>query len=105
MDEITGKVIEGPAWTGQAVRRAVRTVKGSRPMVRWYGTEHLKHIAREISGASVLELTSDAAESIERTIPGAVVDGVSTQKNGEVLLISLRVNSEKISIGVKSGTT
>lgn len=73
-------------------------------MVRWYGTQHLKFVAREITSASVLELIADAADSIEETIPGAKVEAISKQDNGEKLLISFSVNSTQLTIGVTNGT-
>lgn len=100
MDEITGKLIRGEPWLRQAVRRAVRTIKGSRTMVRWYGTNHLRHLGREMTKASILELTSDLSDSIERTIPGTRLDTVMDQKNGEEIFISLTLGTEKKNIGV-----
>ncbi|MDQ3234233.1 MAG: hypothetical protein M3Q07_20695 [Pseudobdellovibrionaceae bacterium] len=100
MDEVTGKLISGEAWLKQAIRRAVRTPKSSRIMTRWYGTNHLKHIAREITNASLLELTSDLSESIERTIPGSKLDTVMDPKNGTEILISLSIGSQNKNIGV-----
>jgi phage baseplate assembly protein W len=100
MDERTGKVISGADWTKQAVWRAVKTLKGSRRMLRWYGTNHLKYLAREITSASVLDLTLDLAESIEGSIPGANLTTVSEQKDGEQLLVALNIETQDITIGV-----
>lgn len=102
MDEKTGKVVTDSAWTKQAVSRAVKTLKGSRRMLRWYGTSHLKYLAREITSASVLDLTLDLAESIEGTIPGVTLSTVSEQKDGEQLLVSLNIDTRDIIIGVNS---
>jgi len=100
MDERSGKLIEGKPWVEQAIRRGLRTLKGSKPMVRWYGTNHLKHVAREITAASVLELTGDLADSIEGTIPGASVNSVARQRDGEELLVSLNVDTKKMNVEV-----
>jgi phage baseplate assembly protein W len=100
MDEVTGKLITGELWLRQAVRRAAKIPKASKPMVRWYGTNILKHIDAPMTNASILELTGDLAESIERTIPDARLATVVTQKNGEELFISMSLGKDKKTIGV-----
>ncbi len=100
MDEVTGRLIEGEAWIRQSVRRAVRTAKGSRPMLRWYGTKHLKYLDQPITQGAVLELTSDLAESIEKTVPNASLDTVLDQRNGEELIVNLMIGPDKAQIGV-----
>ncbi|WP_141735890.1 hypothetical protein [Oligoflexus tunisiensis] len=100
MDERLGTLIQGETWLRQAVRRAVRTPKGSRPMVRWFGTSYLAQLDRAITEASVLELTGDLADSIERTIPGTTLRTVVNQRNGEELEIAFTVGTQNIRIGV-----
>jgi phage baseplate assembly protein W len=100
MDEVTGRRIEGDSWLRQAVRRAIRTPKGTRPMLRWYGTNYLKYIAAPITNASLLELTGDLADSIEATIPGSTLQTLTDQKNGSEILISLTIGKEQKIIGV-----
>lgn len=100
MDELTGKLIDGEAWIRQGVRRALRTPKGSRPMVRWYGTNHLKYLDQPISQALVLDLTADLADSIEKTISDARLETILDQRRGEELIVNLRLGIEQRSIGV-----
>ncbi|HYX35774.1 MAG TPA: hypothetical protein VE954_21970 [Oligoflexus sp.] len=100
MDEVTGKAITGESWLRQAVRRAVLTPKGSRPMLRWYGTNHLLYLDRPITQTMVLELTGDLSESIENTIKGAKIDTVFDQRNGEELLVAMSIGTEKRNIGI-----
>lgn len=100
MDERLGTLIQGEAWLRQAIRRAVRTPKGSKRMARWFGTSYLAQLDRAITEASVLELTGDLADSMERSIPGAVLQTVVSQKNGEELFVNFTVGPQKISIGV-----
>jgi phage baseplate assembly protein W len=100
MDEVTGKAISGEAWLRQAVRRAVKTRKGSRAMVRWYGTNHLLYLDRPITQTAVLELTGDLSESIEKTIPNSKLDTVLDQRNGEELLVAMSIGTERKNLGV-----
>lgn len=100
MDERTGKFIEGEAFLKQAVRRAVVTSKRTKRMLRWYGTNHLKYLDRSITQASVLELTSDLADSIEKTIPDSRLEAVFDQRNGQELLVSLSLGSTRTTVGV-----
>ncbi|HYX36018.1 MAG TPA: hypothetical protein VE954_23195 [Oligoflexus sp.] len=100
MDERLGTLIQGEAWLRQAVRRAVRTSKGSKRMVRWFGTSYLAQLDRAITEASVLELTGDLADSIERTLPGASLRTVVNQRNGEELEIAFTVGTQNLRIGV-----
>jgi phage baseplate assembly protein W len=98
MDEITGKLISGEAWIRQAVRRAIKTQKGSRPMLRWYGVNHLKYLARQITAGSVLDLTADLSDSIEATIPGARLQTIIGQENGERIKVSLELETNNIEV-------
>jgi phage baseplate assembly protein W len=98
MDERTGKLISGEAWIRQAVRRAIKTGKGSRPMLRWYGVNHLKYLARQITAGSVLDLTADLSDSIEATIPGARLRTVIGQENGERIKVSLELETNNIEV-------
>jgi phage baseplate assembly protein W len=98
MDERTGKLISGEAWIRQAVRRAIKTRKGSRPMLRWYGVNHLKYLARQITAGSVLDLTADLSDSIEATIPGARLQTVIGQENGERIKVSLELETNNIEV-------
>ncbi|MDQ3232507.1 MAG: hypothetical protein M3Q07_11850, partial [Pseudobdellovibrionaceae bacterium] len=100
MDEVTGKAIIGESWLRQAVRRAIKTPKGSLPMLRWYGTNHLLYLDRPITQDLVLELTGDLSESIEKTIPGTKLDTIFDQRNGEELLISMSIGTERKNLGV-----
>lgn len=100
MDERLGTLIQGEAWLRQAVRRAVRTPKGSRPMVRWLGTSYLAQLDKAITEASVLELTGDLADSIERSIPGAILKTIVTQRSGEELEIAFTIGTQNMRIGV-----
>lgn len=100
MDERLGTLIRDEAWLKQAVRRVLRTPKGSKRMTRWFGTSYLSQLDRAITEASVLELTGDLADSIERSIPGAKLDTVVNQKNGEELYVNLSVETQEFSIGV-----
>jgi phage baseplate assembly protein W len=69
-------------------------------MLRWYGTNQLKYLDQPITQGSVLELTSDLAESIERTVPNASLDTVLDQRNGEELIVNLRIGPDQAQIGV-----
>jgi phage baseplate assembly protein W len=100
MDERTGKVIKGKASVKQAVQRALRIRKGSRPMARWYGTDYLKQLGKPITAKSVVELTSDLAESIEGTIPGSRLDMITEQENGERLRVFMQLDAENITMDV-----
>lgn len=98
MDERTGKPISCEAWIRQAVRRAIKTRKGSCPMLRWYGVNHLKYFDRQITAGSVLDLTADLSDSIEATIPGAKLRTVIGQENGERIKVSLEVQTNNIEV-------
>jgi phage baseplate assembly protein W len=98
MDEVTGRAISGEAWIRQAVTRAIKTLKGSRPMLRWYGVNHLKYLARQITAGSVLDLTADLSDSIEATIPGARLQTVIGQENGERIKVSLELETNNIEV-------
>jgi len=100
MDERLGTLIRDEAWLRQAIRRVVRTPKGSKRMVRWFGTSYLSQLDRAITEASVLELTGDLADSIERSIPDATLQTIVNQKNGEELTLSITVGTQNYSIGV-----
>jgi phage baseplate assembly protein W len=98
MDELTGKLIEGDPWIRQAVRRAIRTQKGSRPMLRWYGVNHLKYLDQPITAGSVLDLTADLSDSIEATIPGARLNALIGQEKGEKIRVSLQLETKNITL-------
>ncbi len=98
MDELTGKLIEGDAWIRQAVRRAIRTQKGSRPMLRWYGVNHLKYLDQPITAGSVLDLTADLSDSIEASIPGARLNALIGQEKGEKIRVSLQLETQNITL-------
>ncbi len=98
LDERTGKIIEGEAWIRQAVRRAVKIQKGSRPMLRWYGVDHLKFLDRAITAGSVLDLTADLADSVEATIPGARLNTMIGQENGQRIRVSLELETSNIEV-------
>ncbi len=98
MDERTGKLIEGEAWIRQAVRRALGIQKGSRPMLRWYGVNHLKYLDQPITAGSVLDLTADLSDSIEATIPGARLNALIGQEKGEKIRVSLQLETKNITL-------
>ncbi len=100
MDERTGQLLRGPAWIRQGIRRGLRTRKGSRLMARWYGTDYMRQFGRSISAGSILDLTSDLADSIESTIPGARLDSVIEQENGQKMRVYLRVDNASIGMDV-----
>ena len=100
MDEQIGKLIEGEAWLRQAVRRAVRTPKRSKVMVRWFGTSYMKHLASPITESSVLDLTGEIADSIERSIEGVTANSIVDQATGEGMQVSIRVGKTNRKIGV-----
>ncbi len=100
MDERTGQLLRGPAWIRQGIRRGLRTRKGSRLMARWYGTDYMRQLGRSISAGSILDLTSDLADSIESTIPGARLDSVIEQENGQKMRVYLRVDNASIGMDV-----
>ncbi len=98
MDERTGKIIEDADWIRQAVRRAVKIQKGSRPILRWYGVNHLKYLDRAITAGSVLDLTADLADSVEATIPGARLNTIIGQENGQKIRVSLELETSSIEV-------
>jgi phage baseplate assembly protein W len=98
MDEKTGKLLRGPEWVQQGIRRSLRTRKGSRPMARWYGTNYMRQLARSISAGSILDLTSELADSIESTIPEARLESVVEQEIGERMRIYLRIDDASLSV-------
>ncbi len=100
MDEKTGRVLKGPDWIQQGIRRGLRTRKGSRFMARWYGTDYMLQLGRSISAGSILDLTSDLADSIESTIPGARLDSVIEQENGQKMRVYLRLDNASIGMDV-----
>jgi phage baseplate assembly protein W len=100
MDERTGKLIDGDAWIQQAVRRAISIQKGSRPMLRWYGVNHLKYLGQPITAGSVLDLAADLADSVEVTIPGARLRAVIGQEKGERIKVSLELETNNMEVEV-----
>jgi phage baseplate assembly protein W len=100
MDERTGKVLRGSEWVQQGIRRGLRTRKGSRFMARWYGTDYMRQLGRSISAGSILDLTSDLADSIESTIPGARLMSVIEQENGERMRVYFRVGDTSMNVDV-----
>ncbi len=100
MDERTGKLLRGPEWIRQGIGRGLRTRKGSKPMARWYGTDYMRQLGRSISAGSILDLTSDLADSIESTIPGARLESVIEQENGEKMRVYFRIDDVSLSVEV-----
>jgi phage baseplate assembly protein W len=100
MDERTGKLLKGPEWIRQGIRRGLGTRKGSRPMTRWYGTDYRRQLGRSINAGSILDLTSELADSVEKTIPGVKLQSVIEQESGEKMRIYLRLGDETVNVDV-----
>ncbi len=100
MDERTGKLIQGEKWLRQAVRRAVRTSRGTKVMTRWFGSSYLRQLASPITEASVLDLTGEISETIERSIAGVSVETVVDQVVESEMQVSVRVGKTLMAIGV-----
>ncbi len=100
MDERNGQLLEGLPLLKQQVRRAIRIPKGSVPMLRWFGTEHYRYLAKEITSAALLELTSELSESIEAILPQAKLISTARQENGENFLLTLQLGNEQLSLGI-----
>lgn len=102
IDERTGKLISGEKYLHQSLRRVLKTFKGSMRMHRWFGTNLRPYLAKAMTEQWLLDLTSEAVQSIERSIPGVNVEAVQVEQDGDgaKLVVNVVWKSKPYQVGV-----
>lgn len=71
-------------------------------MHRWFGTNLRPYLAKGMTEQWLLDLTSEAAQSIQDAIPGVNVDAVQVEKDGDGarLIVNVLWESKPYQVGV-----
>jgi len=91
MDAVTGKSLSGIAHLSQSVRDILTTRKGTRVCRREYGSDIPNLVDKGINQSTILDIISEAADSIERWEPRLKVTRVKVDSLSESGKISLTI--------------